>query len=66
MDRRLKDYSIQDYLDEFTGQDYWELTNKESAEIECMLEDIKSNSLMLEHVFNSRQLETLERLLQDY
>lgn len=66
MDRRFKDYSIQDYLDEFTGQDYWELTKEESDKIEYMLEAIESNSLKLEHVFNQRQLTTLERILKDY
>lgn len=65
-DTRLQDYSVQDYLNEYTGQDQGDLTLNEFADIEYLLEACASTAFSIEETFNSRQIDTLNRLLEDY
>jgi len=65
-DIRLKDYSVQDYLDEFTGQDQGDLTLNEFADIEYLIGSCEDTAFKIEETFTDRQVETLDRLLQDY
>lgn len=65
-DIRLKDYSVQDYLDEFTGQNQGELTLNQYADIEYLISSCDDTAFKLEETFTSRQMDTLNKLLEEY
>lgn len=62
----LKEYSVQDYLDEFTGQNQGDITLNEFHDIEYLLASCEDIAFKIEETFNSRQIDTLNGLLEDY
>lgn len=65
-DIRLQGYSVQDYLDEFTGQDQVDLTLNEFANIEYLIGSCEDTAYRIEETFRDRQIRTLNSLLEDY
>ena len=65
-DSYISDYDVQEYLNEFTGENENDITHSEYLRISTLLESTYDNTLFLHILFSNRNLETFQRLLQDY